>query len=158
MPTTGNNAGNTAGTSAGSAAGEPAAAPAGALGFRDSPAGAARLGAAAVVGGLAFPPVSAFLVVLLAFLAIEADRTHSRDALTGLLWPDWPQASARRSLSQALFNLRQVINDPAANPPYLLIDRQSVQWNRASAATVDVLMLEPLLCQPATALSNQQLE
>ena len=30
---------------------------------------------------------------LLAYLAVEADRSHRRDALTGLLWPDWPDRS-----------------------------------------------------------------
>lgn len=95
---------------------------------------------------------------LLAYLAIESERPHSRDALTGLLWPDWPQSSARRSLSQALFNLRQVIGDPSANPPYLLIDRLNVQWNRASAAALDFWAIEPLLRLPATKLSPEMLE
>jgi DNA-binding SARP family transcriptional activator len=44
---------------------------------------------------------------LLAYLAIESDRPHSRDELIGLLWPDQPDAAARANLRQALANLRQ---------------------------------------------------
>jgi predicted ATPase/DNA-binding SARP family transcriptional activator len=75
---------------------------------------------------------------LLAYLVAEHQRAHERSALTGLLWPDWPEASARRSLSQALFNLRQAIQDHAADPPYLLVSRQTIQWNRGAAVAVDL--------------------
>ena len=46
---------------------------------------------------------------LLAYLAVEADRPHRREALAGLLWPDYPERSARTSLRSALANLRQVM-------------------------------------------------
>jgi DNA-binding SARP family transcriptional activator len=32
---------------------------------------------------------------LLATLAVEADRPQRREKLVGLLWPDWPERSAR---------------------------------------------------------------
>ena len=35
---------------------------------------------------------------LLAYLAVEAGRPHARDELTGLLWPDQPDAAARANL------------------------------------------------------------
>ena len=41
---------------------------------------------------------------LLAYLAIETDRPHSRDELVGLLWPEQPDATARANLRQALAN------------------------------------------------------
>lgn len=47
---------------------------------------------------------------LLAYLVVEADRPHRRESLAGLLWPDYPEASARRSLSQALFALRGILD------------------------------------------------
>ena len=53
---------------------------------------------------------------LLAYLAMEADRPHRRESLAGLLWPDWPERSARKNLSNALYNLRQVIRDQDASP------------------------------------------
>jgi DNA-binding SARP family transcriptional activator len=48
---------------------------------------------------------------LLAYLAVEADRTHRRDVLAGLLWPEWPDRDALSNLRYALYNLRQVIGD-----------------------------------------------
>ena len=70
--------------------------------------------------------------VLLAYLATEADRAHRRDALAGLLWPGYAQASALVSLRTALANLRQAIGDAEAEPPFLLITPDAVQFNRAS--------------------------
>lgn len=75
---------------------------------------------------------------LLAYLALEADRPHSRDALIGLLWPDQAERSARRSLSQALFNLRQAIRDEEAVPPFLCVSRETIQFNVHSDYWLDV--------------------
>ena len=75
---------------------------------------------------------------LLVYLAVEADRPHRRDALVGLLWPDEPEQTARHNLRQALFSLRQTIGDPAAQPPYLLITRDEIQFNTASDFALDV--------------------
>ena len=73
---------------------------------------------------------------LLAFLSLEAARPHTRDALIGLLWPDQPERSARRNLSQALFNLRQAIRDDVA-ACFLQITRETVQFNSASDHWLD---------------------
>jgi DNA-binding SARP family transcriptional activator len=73
---------------------------------------------------------------LLAYLAVEADLPHSRDELIGLLWPDQADRTARRNLSQALFNLRRVIRDAAA-PPFLHVTRQAVQFNLDSDHWLD---------------------
>ena len=43
---------------------------------------------------------------LLVYLAVEEDRPHQRAALAGLLWPDAPEATARRNLTQTLLGLR----------------------------------------------------
>jgi predicted ATPase/DNA-binding SARP family transcriptional activator len=75
---------------------------------------------------------------LLAYLAVEADCPHRREALVGLLWPDWPEAAARRNLSHALANLRRAIDDNAAAPPFLLITPQTIQFNRAADYYLDV--------------------
>ncbi len=87
-------------------------------------------------------PVSGFdsdkVRALLAYLVVEADRPHRRQKLAGLLWPDFPESSARTSLRRALSNLRQVIGDRDADPPYLHINRQSIQYNETSQAWVDV--------------------
>jgi predicted ATPase/DNA-binding SARP family transcriptional activator len=75
---------------------------------------------------------------LLAYLAIEADRPHRRDALAGLLWPDRPERAAHLNLNQALANLRGAIGDRTATPPFLSITRETVQFNRASDYELDV--------------------
>ena len=75
---------------------------------------------------------------LLAYLAVETERPHRREKLAGLLWPDWPERSARTSLRHALANLRQVIHDHQATPPFLHITRQTIQFNSASKAWIDV--------------------
>jgi WD40 repeat protein/serine/threonine protein kinase len=78
---------------------------------------------------------------LLAYLAVEADRPHRREHLAALLWPNWPERSARTNLRRALSNLRQVIGDHDAEPPYLQITRQSIQFNSASDSAVDAQII-----------------
>ena len=80
---------------------------------------------------------------LLAYLAVESDRPHRREALAGLLWPDYPEASARANLRRALANLRTVIADREASQPLLTISRQ----------TVRVTLADRILCD-ATAFST----
>ncbi len=75
---------------------------------------------------------------LLAYLAVEADCPHRRDALIGLLWPDETEQTARHNLRQALFSLRQTIGDSTAQPPYLYITRDEIQFNTASDYALDV--------------------
>ena len=75
---------------------------------------------------------------LLAYLAVEADRPHRRETLAALLWPDWLERSARTNLRNALSNLRTAIGDREVTPPYLLITRETIQFNPASDCWVDV--------------------
>ncbi|TEU12128.1 MAG: hypothetical protein E3J21_21920 [Anaerolineales bacterium] len=87
-------------------------------------------------------PVTAFestkVRALLAYLAVEADRMHHRDVLAGLLWPEWPDRAALSNLRYALYNLRQVIGDRTAEPPFLLITRNTLQFDTASDHWLDV--------------------
>lgn len=85
------------------------------------------------------------LRALLSFLAVEGERPQRREALTGLLWPDLPEDGARANLRQALASLRTAIGDRTAQPPLLLITRESVGWNPAADAYVDVAAFEELL-------------
>jgi DNA-binding SARP family transcriptional activator/predicted ATPase len=75
---------------------------------------------------------------LLAYLAVEADRPHRREVLAGLLWPEWPDRDALSNLRYALSNLRRVIGDRTAEPPFLLITRDTLQFNTASDHSLDV--------------------
>ena len=73
---------------------------------------------------------------LLAYLALEADRAHARDSLATLFWPDQPTATARHNLRQTLYQLRRLLEP--ADPPFLLITRQTVQFNRSADCDLDV--------------------
>jgi predicted ATPase/DNA-binding SARP family transcriptional activator/Tfp pilus assembly protein PilF len=85
---------------------------------------------------------------LLAYLAVEADRPHRREALAGLLWPDRPEATARQNLSQSLARVRRAIDDHRADPPFLLISRKTIRFN-AATAELDVARFEALLASCA---------
>jgi DNA-binding SARP family transcriptional activator len=94
-------------------------------------------------GGAAAPDfISRKAQALLAYLVLEAARAHSREELVALLWPDYPQESARASLRSVLANVRHVIGDRDADPPHLLISRESVQFDLASDCAVDVALLD----------------
>jgi DNA-binding SARP family transcriptional activator/predicted ATPase len=75
---------------------------------------------------------------LLAFLAIESDQAHRRERLVGLLFPEIPDEQARTNLRQTLTRLRRAIDDQKAEPPFLLITRESTQFNRESDYFLDV--------------------
>ncbi len=93
------------------------------------------------VGGFAYNKARA----LLAYLVVEADRTHQRDTLVGLLWPEMTDAAARTNLRQVLTSLRDTIGsgDPAA--PFLITTRDTLQFNPASDYTLDVTRFVALL-------------
>lgn len=82
---------------------------------------------------------------LLAYLLLEADLAHTRDKLAALLWPDSPDAAARKSLRQALTHLRVAIEDETADPPFLLITRDSIQFNPASRYELDAAVFAALM-------------
>src|SRR5690242_12276628 len=95
---------------------------------------------------------------LLAYLLIETDRPHRREALAALLWPDQTDMAARQSLRQALYNLRHILrpaeadhgappggDDPGTDLDPLLVTRQTVQFNPASDSWCDVALFTQLL-------------
>src|SRR5512136_1682333 len=86
---------------------------------------------------------------LLAYLAVEADRPHSRDELIGLLWPEQPDVTARANLRQALANLRNAIGDRSSDTPFLSTTSDSIQFQRTEQCSIDVVQFIELLaaCQ-----------
>lgn len=85
------------------------------------------------------------LEALLAYLAVEADRAHRRERLVGLLFPEVPDEQARTNLRQTLTRLRRDITDHKADPPFLLVSRESVQFNLQSNHFLDVAAFAALL-------------
>ena len=82
---------------------------------------------------------------LLAYLAVESETPHNREELAFLLWPDQPDPAARSNLRQALANLRRVIGDEIAHPPFLCIGRESIQFNREADYQLDIAVFGGLL-------------
>jgi predicted ATPase/DNA-binding SARP family transcriptional activator/predicted negative regulator of RcsB-dependent stress response len=82
---------------------------------------------------------------LLAYLALEARRPHRREALAGLLWPEQPEKAAHAGLRNALAALRRTIGDEAADPPYLFITREAIQFNIDSDHALDAADFPRLL-------------
>src|SRR5215213_7008245 len=59
---------------------------------------------------------------LLAYLAVEGHQAHRREALAGLLWPDYPESDALVSLRQALRRLRQALGLTTSEAPPTTLD------------------------------------
>ena len=85
---------------------------------------------------------------LLAYLIVEADRPHRREALASLLWPERPETVARTNLRQAIARLRRALSDDAS-PFFLFVTPTDVQFNTASDYTLDVAELAAFASSPA---------
>lgn len=88
---------------------------------------------------------------LLTYLALEAEKPHSRHWLAGLLWPDLPERQSLDNLRVTLYRLRQSLDaaHPGLSEKLLTVTRQSVQVNTA-AVRVDVADFETLAAVSAT--------
>ena len=95
---------------------------------------------------------------LLAYLSVESQRPHARDALAALLWPDWPDSAARSNLRYALADLRKTIRDQQADPPFLLISHDTIQFNSASDHCLDAAEIAALASTPGEAGEIERLE
>ncbi len=80
---------------------------------------------------------------LLAYLAVEADRPHRRDALAGLFWPEMPEGKAHDNLRLALHRLRQAIGAPAE--ACLQVTPKTIQLTTSTGCEVDVAAFTGLL-------------
>ncbi|MBE2198854.1 MAG: AAA family ATPase [Anaerolinea sp.] len=89
---------------------------------------------------------------LLVYLVLEAPHAHRRAHLASLFWPDHAEKDARNNLRQTLFKLRRALHDDQRDPPYLLVNNQTVQWNPVWMAetVVDVWQLTAVLDQLAS--------
>ena len=84
---------------------------------------------------------------LLAYLVVEADRPHRREALASLLWPDRPDTVARTNLRQALARVRRALSDYTP-PLFLFVTPTDVQFNTACDYMLDVAELEAFAASP----------
>ncbi len=76
---------------------------------------------------------------LLAYLLLNRDKSHRREQLAGILWPDYTEASARKNLRNTVYRLRRAVGES-----YLAADRSSVAFNTDATFWLDVAQLEEL--------------
>ncbi len=110
---------------------------------------------------LAVPPS---LRPLLAYLVLFHRRSHPRDRLGELFWPELAPDRARRCLNTALWRLRRIMEPRASGAgPYLLTERHNgVQFNGRSDHWLDVTVFEQTLSRflsaPVPAVSRDQID
>lgn len=85
---------------------------------------------------------------LLAYLAMESERAHTRDSILGLLWPELSQTQARNNLRVSLARLRKSIGKPQI--PFIVSDRHTLRFSAERFATdgnawLDVFEFDRLL-------------
>jgi DNA-binding SARP family transcriptional activator/predicted ATPase len=80
---------------------------------------------------------------LFIYLVMERDRTHRRESLMELLWPETPLESAQVNLRQTVYRLRQLLPDLQTDGnlgaiPVVISDRHFVGLNPEIPAQTDV--------------------
>src|SRR6266849_3176539 len=92
---------------------------------------------------------------LLAYLAYYRDRSHPRDGLIEILWPEDDLDAARNKLRLALSSLRRQLEPPGVPAGAIIVaDRASVRLN-ALAITTDVAEFEAALESAGRSGSSQ---
>src|SRR4051794_33323421 len=82
---------------------------------------------------------------LLAYLAHHPQRSHPRESLVELLWPESSPGAGRNNLSKALTSLRHQLEPPGVPPGAVIrADRGTVQIGTAACST-DVAHFEAVL-------------
>jgi DNA-binding SARP family transcriptional activator len=88
---------------------------------------------------------------ILAYLAAEPGRAHSRAFLATMFWPGMPHEAALNNLRQVLRDLRRVLNTAGLAESPLQVDRESIQLNPAAGLMIDVTEFSAYIpvCQAA---------
>jgi predicted ATPase/DNA-binding SARP family transcriptional activator len=80
-------------------------------------------------------------IALLAYLAV-AGKSHSRDTLASLLWPQYDQTNARADLRHTLSILKKALGEE-----WLDVGRETISLNRCESLYLDVDQFHSLLSQ-----------
>lgn len=75
---------------------------------------------------------------LLAYVAVESARYHTRTAIAGLIYPDMAGDVALRNVRVVLNRLRGELQEQGRTEPFLQIRRDGLQWNPDSRFRLDV--------------------
>ena len=87
---------------------------------------------------------------LLAYLAVEHQRPHRRQALAALLWPQQNGRAALGNLSQALYKLRNTIGESGDGGALLQITAQTLQLNIDAGIYIDAIEFQNLIAATHT--------
>jgi DNA-binding SARP family transcriptional activator len=91
-----------------------------------------------------FPQQQPFL--LFCYLILNRGRPHHREPLAATFWGEYPPEKARKYLRNALWRLRQALQQIGAVPDeYILIDEDSIAFLTASQYWLDVEVFEQTL-------------
>lgn len=75
---------------------------------------------------------------LLAYLAVERERAHTRAHLAGLLWSDQPDELALHNLRQTLSYLRKALGETPGAAVFLQVERDTIRLHPQAQVRVDV--------------------
>jgi DNA-binding SARP family transcriptional activator len=95
------------------------------------------------------------LILLLAYLAIEP-KTHTRDSLADLLWPEFDADHAKANLRRALFNLQQAFVSAGLQTSMIHKNRSSISLSK-DVFLVDLFEFDKATLSGDMALLNQQI-
>ncbi|MCA9941847.1 MAG: hypothetical protein H6656_00670 [Ardenticatenaceae bacterium] len=82
--------------------------------------------------------------LLLSFVLLGRDQSHSRDTLATLIWPEVTQSQSKAYLRKTLWQLRTAVSslEPAVNNELLLVEPEWIQANPQANIVLDVDFLE----------------
>ncbi len=81
-------------------------------------------------------------MTLFAYLALHPGQAFSRNTLAARLYPEQDNKQAMQNFRQALFRLRRAIHNDEAEPPFLLLLQETVEFNPAASFTLDTIEFE----------------
>ena len=86
---------------------------------------------------------------LLAYLVLNAGKSHRRERLAGLLWPDSSEENARSNLRHELWRLRKALESGGEAP--FLVDDLTIPFKPPKEYALDVGVLERAAVEGKTA-------
>lgn len=81
---------------------------------------------------------------LLAYLILHSSGSQTRDSIAFTLWEDESEEDARANLRRHLYHLQRAL-PPADGEPWIVVGGDSLEWNNAASAWVDVLEFSKLV-------------
>jgi predicted ATPase/DNA-binding SARP family transcriptional activator len=88
-------------------------------------------------------------LAMLGYLVLKRGKAVSRDALAYVLFPESEETTALAELRRYLYLAAKALPEREGDP-WLIVDQETVRWNDAPEAFVDVLAFERLGANPET--------